>query len=327
MKRTNLLTGLLTSAGMMILILDGKTALAGARTGIDLCIKTVIPSLFPFFLLSILLTGAFSGGTLPILRQIEKILGIPSGAGMILIPGFLGGYPTGAQCISAAYRSGQLKKEDADRMLSFCSNAGPAFLFGMVSSVFSDPSAPFLLWGIHIISALLVALLLPENASDSASISSKTVPSATEAMQQAIKIMASVCGWVILFRVAISFLEQWILWILPVTMQVLVTGLLELSNGCCELSRIADPNMRFVVCSCLLACGGLCVTMQTRSAAPNLSIVSYLKGKLMQTIFSLLLSASVVLKIWGPTLALLLLLVMILQKAQKRGSNPAALGV
>lgn len=328
MKRTHKLTGLFACAGMLILILDGQTALNGAQTGVDLCIKTVIPSLFPFFLLSILLTGAFSGSSYPLLKPLETVFHIPSGAGTILIPGFLGGYPAGAQCAASAYASGQLKKEDAERMLSFCSNAGPAFLFGMVSSMFDNPSSAFLLWGIHIVSALLVATLLPSSSSaGSVNISKRNQPTISDSMNAAIKVMAVVCGWVILFRVVIAFLDRWFLWMLPVTLQVIVTGLLELSNGCCELYRISDPNIRFVVCSCLLACGGLCVTMQTRSAAAALSIKPYLKGKLLQTLFSLLISVSVTLRVWIPVVATLLLLTMLLQKVQKRGRNPAAVGV
>lgn len=327
MKRTHKLTGLFSCAGMLILILDGQTALNGAKTGIDLCIKTVIPSLFPFFLLSMLLTGTFSSGPYPLLKPLEKVFQIPSGAGAILIPGFLGGYPAGAQCAASAYASSQLKKEDAERMLSFCSNAGPAFLFGMVSSMFDDPSSVFLLWGIHIVSALLVATLFPPSSSISANIAKRKQPGISDAMNAAIKVMAVVCGWVILFRVVIAFLDRWFLWVLPVTMQVIITGLLELSNGCCELYRISDPNIRFVVCSCLLACGGLCVTMQTRSAAAALSIKPYLKGKLLQTLFSLLISVSVTLGVWIPVVVTLLFLTMLLQKVQKRGRNPAAVGV
>jgi hypothetical protein len=40
-----------------MLILDGSTALAGAREGVQMCLYTVIPALFPFFVLSDLLSS------------------------------------------------------------------------------------------------------------------------------------------------------------------------------------------------------------------------------------------------------------------------------
>lgn len=327
MNRKHLLTALSASFGILILILDGKTALTGAQTGIDLCIKTVIPSLFPFILLSILLTNAVSGTSLPWLRPLGRVLRIPEGTETILLTGFLGGYPTGAQAVSSAYLSRQIKKEDAHRMLSFCSNAGPAFLFGMVSSMFPDRKAAFLLWMIHIVSAVLTAILLPVSGQTDRNSAAPNITSNADAMRTAIRVMALVCGWVVLFRVIIAFLDRWFLWMLPITVQVIITGILELSNGCCELSRIADPELRFMICSGMLALGGVCITMQTSSVLGDLSLRPYLKGKLLQTVFSLLLSVSVILQIWIPIAVFLLFLAMVVQKTQKRSGNPAAAGV
>ena len=36
--------------GFLVLIFDSRLAVEGARAGLDLCIRTVIPSLFPFLI-------------------------------------------------------------------------------------------------------------------------------------------------------------------------------------------------------------------------------------------------------------------------------------
>ena len=146
---------------MLALILDGRTAIDGARQGIELCLRTVIPSLFPFFVLSILLTSSLLGSSLAVLRPLGRLFGMPDGTESLLIPAFLGGYPVGAQNVAAAFRSGQLTKPEAERMLSFCSNAGPAFLFGMAAAMFPRRWMAWALWGIHIVGALFAALLIP----------------------------------------------------------------------------------------------------------------------------------------------------------------------
>ena len=146
---------------MLALILDGRTAIDGARQGIELCLRTVIPSLFPFFVLSILLTSSLLGSSLAVLRPLGRLFGMPDGAESLLIPAFLGGYPVGAQNVAAAFRSGQLTKPEAERLLSFCSNAGPAFLFGMAAAMFPRRWMAWALWGIHIVGALFAALLIP----------------------------------------------------------------------------------------------------------------------------------------------------------------------
>ena len=327
MGKKQLLSGSFAALGMLILILDGKTALIGAQNGIDLCLKTVIPALFPFFILSILLTNALSGTSFSMLSPIRKLCGIPLGAESILISGFLGGYPVGAQAIGTAYSAKQLSYIDAARMLSFCSNAGPAFLFGMISGLFQDKSAPFLLWFIHIGSALLIAGLQPKVPHSLSKPEKHNNLSLPQALQKSIVTMATICGWVVLFRIILAFLSRWILWIFPTPVQVILTGFLELTNGCCELSRISNPDLRFVVCSGMLAWGGLCVVMQTQSVICGLPLRHYLQGKVLQCILSLLLSTSVVLDIWFPVSIFLLLLTGIFQKGRKRSGNPAAVGV
>ena len=313
--------------GMLLLILDSKTALEAARTGIDLCLRTVIPSLFPFFVLSILLTGALLGSSLPWLRPVGRLCRMPEGSESILISAFLGGYPVGAQAVAAAYHSGQLTKTDAQRMLAFCSNAGPAFLFGMVGRMFQDQGAPWLLWGIHIASALLAAALLPGGADTSVRMQHRNGPDLTEALMRALGVMAQVCGWVILFRVVIGFLQRWILWLLPTEVQVGIIGLLELSNGCCDLWKVPGADIRFLLSSAMLAFGGLCVTMQTVSVTKGLSMRFYFAGKLLQTLFSLLLSGAFVWGVWLPCCVLLAVLAAILRKMQNRGRIPGLVGV
>ena len=124
--------GLGAGIGFLLLILDGRTALAGAAAGIELCIKSVIPTLFPFFVLSDVLICALWGGKSSLLRPLGRLFGMPEGAESLLLSAFLGGYPVGTKEVSKACASGQLKKEDALRLLSFCNQPGPAFLFGMV---------------------------------------------------------------------------------------------------------------------------------------------------------------------------------------------------
>lgn len=327
MNRRPLWRGIGASIGMLILILDGKTALEGARIGIDLCLKTVIPSLFPFFLLCILLTSSLSGHSLGGLRPLGRLFNIPQGAESILIAGFLGGYPVGAQSIASAYRSGQLSKADAQRLVSFCSNAGPAFLFGMIAPMFPRRCMAWALWGIHIGSAMLVSFALPRQPSQVMKSSPRKPVTLADALWQSLRVMATVCGWVVLFRVVIAFLSRWILWLFPAEIQVVLIGLLELSNGCCELLAIPDVRLRFVLCAGMLSFGGVCVVMQTASVINGLGLRHYLVGKLFQSAFSLLLASVAVLKIWLPCCFGIPVLILILRWAQKRSSIPEPAGV
>lgn len=278
---------------MLVLILDGKTALSGAAEGIRLCLNTLVPSLFPFFILSVLLTGALSGQAVPFLRPIAKACGIPRGAESLLAIGLLGGYPVGAQNVALLYRAGQLSHDQAARMITFCNNAGPAFIFGILGAMFSDWRIPWLLWVIHILSALIVGLSLPPCPESKPAAPLNREICLTDALEQAVRVMALVCGWVILMRLVLSFLERWFLWLLPLPAQIAVCGILELSNGCVRLGELSSEGVRFIIASGLLSLGGICVTLQTASVTSGISMGLYFPGKLLGCCTSILLSCLV----------------------------------
>lgn len=317
MKRKSLYAGIAASLGMLILILDGKTAVMGARDGLELCLRTVIPSLFPFFILSHLVTHAFTGQRLSLLRPLAALCGIPQGGESLLMTAFLGGYPVGAQAVAGVYQAGHISKAEAERLLAFCNNAGPAFLFGMASALFPQKRAALLLWLIHMFSAVFTAVLIPAGERRAISLSDGQRENLTDAMENSIRVMAYVCGWVILFRIFIGFLNRWAFWLLSVPVQVGITGLLELTNGCCSLASVSNEPLRFVMCSGMLAAGGLCVTMQTLSVTEGLSLRLYFLGKGMQILFSLLLSAAWVVGKLPPILAAMVFFVGILKKSKK----------
>ncbi len=284
------INGGIASFAMMLLILDSKTALSGAEKGIELCIRSVIPSIFPFLVLSGVLTSAMSGMKLSVLGRVGRWMGIPQGAEGIFLTGLLGGYPAGAQSICQAWKSGHLPRESALRMLAFSSNAGPAFLFGMLGTRFFEGWIPWALWGIHIASAIAVAILLPGKEKADRPIVSAPLLSFSAALKQAVQTMGYVCGWVILFRVILAFLDRWFLWLLPTSARVAVYGCLELANGCLALDLLESAGLRFVLASGILAFGGICVAMQTSSVTGELGMGMYLPGKLLQTLLSLTFS-------------------------------------
>ncbi len=325
MKKASFIPGVAAALGMLLLILDSKTALTSAAEGIELCIRTVIPSLFPFFVLSGVLVSSMMGMKIPGGVFLGNLLGIPRGAESILITAFLGGYPVGAKAVRDAWANGQLDKDTAEHLLSFCNNAGPAFLFGMAAPMFSDSYTGWILWGIHIVGALTAGMFFRAEPRSVSSLSSVGQTSLSDALKSSLSVTAQVCGWVVLFRIVNGFLSRWILWLLPPAGQAAVAGFLELANGCLSLGSIPKEELRFLICSAILAFGGVCVTMQTVSVTRRLSLKYYFLGKLVQTAFSILLSM-MYLDMISPWL-LLLLPIGLLRKNAKNSRNAASVGV
>ena len=315
-----------------VLILDGKTAVKAGVDAVQLCIQVLIPSLFPFFVCSPLLSG---GGFGILFRPLRKLLRHAEGAESILLVSFLGGYPVGALVTAQRYKDGSLQKAEASRMLAFCSNAGPSFLFGLGIRLFPKLWYCWLLWGIHILSAILVGLMVPGYGGkmDSVQNSADTLSST---LINAIKVMATVCGWVLIFRILIAFLDKWVLWRAPQVLKIGVCGLLELANGSCALANIEPAGVRMVLFSAMLAFGGLCVYLQTLAVTENLDKYLYLPGKVTQSGISILLSCmaqgflphedrwAVPAWLWAASVAIFAVGATILRKSEKRCGNPVA---
>lgn len=323
MKQKRNVYGITALIWLLILIIDSKRALEGAAAGLDLCIRTVIPSLFPFFVVSVFLTGSLSGNDFRVLSCISSWLNIPETASSVLIPAFLGGYPVGAKCIGDLYRSHQISRNDAQRLLTFCSNAGPSFLFGMVSAYFPDSKMVWMLWLIHLMGAVLTSFCFPHcGCGKPVSKANDTGNNKEDIMFSAVKAMGIVCGWVIVFRMIIGFAQHWFLWMCPPWLQVLIMGILELANGCCQLLLISDIRTRFVLCSCMMAMGGVCVFLQTVSVINGLSIRSYVAGKALQAFFCFLLSCAVTIRNGWVYAAVIPAILVIFRKSKNKCRNP-----
>lgn len=289
MKKKTYRTAVAAAFGMLILILDGKTALQGANDGISLCLTALIPSLFPFIFLSSLLTGALSGQAITLLRPFTQFCHMPVGTESLLAVGFLGGYPVGAQCIAQLRKQGQLSDTEAMRLIAFCNNAGPSFIFGILATMFSDRKIPWILWMVHMISALSVGFLLPRGIIITNAEVQPRRSGIMEAFTQAVKATVSICGWVILMRVVIAIMDSWFLWLLPQPLKILAEGILELSNGCIHLAELECEGLRFLMAAILLSLGGISVTLQTAAVGDGVSLKLYFPGKILQCTVSIML--------------------------------------
>lgn len=290
-KQKSTITIAVAAICLVVLILDSKTAFTGAYDGLQFCLQVVIPSLFPYYLISITLVSLLSCKKGAILRPFGKVLRIPKGAEIIYILGLLGGYPVGAQSIVSAYKQGMINKRNAERMLAFCNNAGPAFIFGFGSTLFIHPCNCWVVWFIHVISSVLVATITPAEPLSIASSFKCNTYSLTDAFQQALRTMASVCGWVILFRTTTAILERWLFCITAPDIEMFISGLLELSYGSSQLRAYSSEIQKMTYFTTLLSFGGFCVAMQTYTvfSSANLSFQYYFPGKFLQAAISYLI--------------------------------------
>ena len=131
------------------LLLLPEVSAQAARDATLLCAQTLIPSLFPFFVLSSLLIACGASELLSALLSplMRPLFGLSGAGAAALALGLCGGYPVGARTAAELVENGALSQEEGERLLTFCNNAGPGFLLGVCGAgVFSSSRAGAATW-------------------------------------------------------------------------------------------------------------------------------------------------------------------------------------
>jgi len=286
-------------------IVHPKAAIGGISQGLLLCGNVLIPSLFPFLFLTTFLSTSRLGYflTKPFEWIISVLFRIPKKAAFAALISFIGGYPSGAVAIRQLLDNNTIEKSTARRMILFCSNAGPAFVVGVIGSVMLGSAAA----GMHILIAMtvssviigIVSGVLDEHGGRfyvSSLTTHRTVPRVRARMTQsfvssvadACDIMLKICAFTLLFSCFISLLSL----TMPKAVLDIASLFLEVSNGCVTAMTMKNPL--YLLCF-TAGFGGLCVHFQIFSIlgdcginAPFFILVKLMSGVLSTAIAALL---------------------------------------
>ena len=294
------LPALALAAAFAALLRFPQEVSASVTEGLRLSVSVLIPSLFPFFICVNLtsalgLTGVLARVFAPVMRRMFHV----SGAGCTaVLCGAAGGYPSGAQCVAALYREGQLSRAEAEYLLLFCNNAGPAFLFGAVGTVLGiGMTGCLLLWGIHLLSALVIGLVNRPKEAPNAALPPVQRANASGAVVEAVRSAGQAVLQITMFVAAFSVLARLLTMaaahILPDGVCTVLTGMLELSGGIAALANLLIAlRWKLALASFFLGFGGLCVWMQTQAvlAPAGLSGCGMLLAKLAQGLLAALIT-------------------------------------
>ncbi|MCL1806486.1 MAG: sporulation protein [Oscillospiraceae bacterium] len=314
---TDLIIGLMLAIAALGLVFAPKTTAEAAREGLYICIDILIPSLFPFFVISTLtvelgLTRYIGKALEPAMRPLFRVGGSCAAA---VVLGFVGGYPVGAKCAISLYEKGQCSKEEAERLLAFCNNSGPAFILGAAGvGILGSSRAGWVLYLTHTAASITVGLLFrfykyKKTAQPAVREKAVGIVPFSEAFVKSVKSsFASVfyiSSFVIFFTAAVRLLYtsgalpaaadaiSWLLSPLGVTQegaQNILTGLIELTSGLFTLQGGAASQLagRMAMAAFILGWAGLSVHCQVLSfiGQSGLSSRTYIWGKVLHACIS-----------------------------------------
>ena len=273
---------------MALLLLCSADAAQAVRDALALCVQSVIPALFPFFVVSSLFIdlgcAAVLGRSLaPIMR---RLFGVSGAGGTAFLLGIIGGYPVGGRTAGELYRSGQCEREECERLLAFCNNAGPSFILGIAGlGCFGSVIVGAWLYLIHVGAAVMVGLLFRSTSRQMGRPEKTETPRWADALIQAVRggamSMVNICAFVVFFLVILRLFSRF-----TGIQHGAILGIVEMTNG---ILRLANDRRGFIWAAGLLGWGGLSVHCQTAAvlSGSGLSLKRYFIGKALQAAISM----------------------------------------
>ena len=118
----------------VLVLTEPQAAKQGFASGTALCLDSVLPALFPFFVVCELLMAAPPPAVL--LRPLQRVLGLESAeATQAVVLSWVGGYAVCARLAGQLYDTGKISRRDAVRLQILGCCSGPGFVIGCVGGL------------------------------------------------------------------------------------------------------------------------------------------------------------------------------------------------
>lgn len=274
LKKANLTVAAVTIA--VAVLLFSAEIRQGVIRGLSLSAQSVIPSLFIFTAISLFIIKSGAGQVLgklisPVTRP---LLELDADQSTVFLISMVAGYPVGAKLLNSLYIDGKISRSKALKMLTFSTNAGPAFIIITVGDgFFNSRSDGVRLIVCHLLATLILAVavrFLPDQlfSQDTKSKKQTLLISQRSALSdifvlsvlEAGKTMLNVTIFIVFFAGLTGGFSA-----LELANTNRLTSLFEVTAGLSNLTRSQLPFAAF-----LLGFGGISVIFQVISSAENL---------------------------------------------------------
>lgn len=258
-----------------------KVSVDGAKNGLIYSFGVLIPSLFPFmFLSNFAVEYGISGKVGRVLAPFtEKVLYLPSEAGVTVLLSLIGGFPVGAIGINALFRQGRISEKQAQRMLCFCVNSGPAFLISVVGAELYDSELiGIILLTAQILSSLIIGIILGlfarkkeplQRSVANAHSKIEFAPAFIMSAKNACTATINLCALVVLFSSFSSIFLTAFKIDGSSLVGITIKSILEVTDAC---NCISDSHLPIYLTSLAVGWSGICVHFQIFAAVEDLKI-------------------------------------------------------
>lgn len=311
-KNRNYFMCLLITGFIFLFVYNLQSCIDAALVGVNLVVKTIIPTIFPFSVICNLLisydgVGLYSKILGPILC---KPLKLSKSSSFPIAASFLSGYPLGCKYCCDLYSLGYIDKKEFERLLNIASNASPMFIIGSIgATMLGDIKLGFILLISNYLSPIIVGILTINR--NKISSNSKELPkndtntnfgsALKSALDNGINTTLQVGAFVVLFSIIVSIIKnnayisiafnniEAFLNLPKYSIYGLFLGSVEFTNGCKLITTLPlTLPFKLAIISFICSFSGLSVIAQISSFIYkyDISIAKYSFMKFIQGIIS-----------------------------------------
>lgn len=248
------------------------------KRGLDTCVESLIPSLFPFMVISSLLISGGAGERIGALFKapVGALFGLSARGTSALLMGWLCGFPIGARSAAKLYRDGKISREELERIVCVSGVPSPAFLINVAGkSMLNCAGEGVALYAICLMTCILIGIMMKITSGRRCP---ETVPLRrdtefggaevfTGAVADSVSGMLSVCGFVVFFSAFVGALDSYltIFWG-EHRLAGAAFGFFELTVGISRISELDIPRSAlFSLCAATSTWSGMSVHLQVIS--------------------------------------------------------------
>lgn len=305
---------------LTLLTIYPKESINAAAEGINLWIFTVMPSLFPFFIISdLLISLKVPENIARLFTPVAKFLFNTSGYGAyVFIMSIFSGYPTGAKITSELIKDNKITPIEGQKILTFSSTSGPLFIIGAIGAgMLKNIAAGYIIFISHIMGAIINGMILKyfsisknhfnEAANNTLLINDKKTTDniMSNAIGNSLYTSGFIGAYIILFSVIIALLDKitffsatskFFSMLMPSNISwlpgVLIKASLEISNGCKIISSLPNAyELRLILLCFIISFSGFSIIGQVASiiSRTGINLKIYIFTKISHGVISCLL--------------------------------------
>lgn len=274
--------------------------------GFVLWAECVLPSLFPFIVVSLIFikTGLADKASLP-LKKATRVLNLPQSAAVCFILSICSGYPAGSRLVAEFYEGGALTRADCNKLAPLCSTSGPLFIIGSVGfKMFGDKLLGLKIFVAHALAVVIFSLIYCRFYKKTQHVPPKWVKTdgniLYDAFYGAVISVAVAGGFIAFFYVVAQALQDFFI-LMPLTKLLSLfmdegaatavsMGIAEVTTGCKLLAQ-SQSTIKGALAGFMITFGGVSILMQQLSYLTKAGVkpARFILIKLLQAILCFLL--------------------------------------